>query len=156
MNEVASVDAGAGSRRGGTDRTPGPGAVRSAEPGAVALILADLSGYTAYLAASEPDRAPAIVADLVETVVRCLRPVARLDKLEGDAALMVASLHGLAGERIISLLAKTLATFDRRMRSLVASTACACAACAGIPGLDLSSSSTSATWCGIASPAGSS
>jgi class 3 adenylate cyclase len=103
----------------------------------VCLILADLSGYTAYLAASEPDRAPAIVGDLVETIVRCLRPVARLDKLEGDAALMVAPLEGLTGDRLIVLLATTLAAFDRRLRSMVAATACTCAACSGIPTLDL-------------------
>jgi uncharacterized protein YndB with AHSA1/START domain len=103
----------------------------------VCLILADLSGYTAYLAASEPDRAPAIVADLVETVVRCLRPIARLDKLEGDAALMVAPLVDLTGDRVIVLLATTLARFDRRLRSLIAATACTCTACTRIPLLDL-------------------
>ena len=63
----------------------------------VVLLLADLSGYTAYLAASEPERAPALAADLVETVVRQLRPTFRLEKLEGDAAFMVAPTDRLTG-----------------------------------------------------------
>ena len=48
----------------------------------VCLLLADLSGYTAYMANSEPEHAPALAGDLVETVVRQLRPGFRLAKLE--------------------------------------------------------------------------
>jgi hypothetical protein len=103
----------------------------------VCLLLADLSGYTAYLAASEPERAPAMAADLVETVVRQLRPTFRLEKLEGDAAFMVAPLDGLTGTALLDAIDATTAAFRARIRSLEQATTCTCEACRRIPELDL-------------------
>ena len=103
----------------------------------VCLLLADLSGYTAYLAASEPERAPAMAADLVETVVRQLRPTFRLEKLEGDAAFMVAPLDGLTGTGLLDAIDATTAAFRARIRSLEQATTCTCEACRRIPELDL-------------------
>lgn len=103
----------------------------------VCLLLADLSGYTAYLAASEPERAPAMAADLVETVVRQLRPTFRLEKLEGDAAFMVAPLDGLTGTALLDAIDATTAAFRSRIRSLERATTCTCEACRRIPELDL-------------------
>ena len=60
----------------------------------VCLLLADLSGYTEYVAASEPEHAPAMAGDLVEAVVRQLRPAFQLEKLEGDAAFLLAPIDG--------------------------------------------------------------
>ena len=103
----------------------------------VCMLLADLSGYTAYLAASEPERAPAMAADLVETVVRQLRPTFRLEKLEGDAAFMVAPLEGLTGEALLAAIDATTAAFQARLRSMAQATTCTCEACRRIPELDL-------------------
>ena len=50
------------------------------------FLIADISGYTSYLAGVELDHAQDIIADLMDTVVRCLRPPFRLAKFEGDAA----------------------------------------------------------------------
>jgi hypothetical protein len=38
------------------------------------LLIADISGYTGYLAAVELDHAQDILADLIGTVVTALRP----------------------------------------------------------------------------------
>lgn len=103
----------------------------------VVLLLADLSGYTAYLAASEPERAPALAADLVETVVRQLRPTFRLEKLEGDAAFMVATLDGLTGPALLDAIHATVGAFRTRLRSLAQATTCTCEACRRIPELGL-------------------
>ena len=103
----------------------------------VVLLLADLSGYTAYLAASEPERAPALAADLVETVVRRLRPTFRLEKLEGDAAFMVAPLDRLTAAALLDAIDATTAAFRTRLRSLAQSTTCDCEACRRIPELGL-------------------
>ncbi len=65
----------------------------------VCLLLADLSGYTEYVAASEPEHAPSMAGDLVEAVVKQLRPAFRLEKLEGDAAFLLAPLAALDGMR---------------------------------------------------------
>ena len=103
----------------------------------VVLLLADLSGYTAYLAASEPERAPALAADLVETVVRQLRPTFRLEKLEGDAAFMVGPTDRLTGPALLDAIDATAAAFRTRLRSLAQSTTCDCEACRRIPELGL-------------------
>ena len=53
------------------------------------FLIADISGYTGYLADVELDHAQDILADLVGAVVTALRPNFRLAKLEGDAACSV-------------------------------------------------------------------
>ena len=53
------------------------------------LLLADLTGYAAYLARGELAHAPVIAGDLLETVVGRLEPPFRLGKLEGDARVPV-------------------------------------------------------------------
>ena len=52
------------------------------------FLIADISGYTGYLADVELDHAQDILADLIGAVVTALRPDFRLAKLEGDAAFM--------------------------------------------------------------------
>ena len=63
------------------------------------LLIADISGYTSYLAAVELDHAQDILADLIGTVVTSLRPGFRLAKLEGDAAFVAAPGGKLDGRR---------------------------------------------------------
>ena len=58
------------------------------------LLIADISGYTSYLAGVELDHAQDILADLMGTVVTSLRPTFRLAKLEGDAAFTIAPADG--------------------------------------------------------------
>ena len=56
------------------------------EPQPMCMLIADISGYTGYLADVELAHAQDILADLMATVVGSLRPTFRLAKLEGDAA----------------------------------------------------------------------
>jgi hypothetical protein len=44
------------------------------------FVIADISGYTSFLAGVELDHAQDIIADVMDTVVRCLRPPFRLAK----------------------------------------------------------------------------
>ena len=52
------------------------------------FAIADISGYTSFLAAVELDHAQDIIADFMDTVVKGLRPPFRLAKFEGDAAFV--------------------------------------------------------------------
>jgi hypothetical protein len=52
------------------------------------FAIADISGYTNFLAAVELDHAQDIIADFMDTVVKALRPPFRLAKFEGDAAFV--------------------------------------------------------------------
>ena len=65
------------------------------------FLIADISGYTSYLAGVELDHAQDIVADLVSTVVTALRPAFRLAKLEGDAAFMYAPAEKIDGSILL-------------------------------------------------------
>jgi hypothetical protein len=103
----------------------------------VCMLLADLSGYTAYMANSEPDHPPALAGDLVETVVRQVRPTFQLAKLEGDAALLVAPLERLDGPMLLDAIDAAYDAFRRRVQSVTAATTCDCASCSRVPDLDL-------------------
>ena len=48
------------------------------------LLIADLTGYTAYLSRSEIEHAPTIAGDLLETVIGRLEPPFRLAKWRMD------------------------------------------------------------------------
>jgi hypothetical protein len=58
------------------------------KPEPACLVMADISGYTGYLAGVELDHAQDILADLIDTIVGALRPPFQLSKLEGDAAFV--------------------------------------------------------------------
>jgi len=64
-------------------------------PESACLLIADISGYTSYLAGVELDHAQDILADLLDTVVSTLRPTFRLAKLEGDAAFVYSLAQSL-------------------------------------------------------------
>ncbi|HEX5451175.1 MAG TPA: hypothetical protein VFW86_02185, partial [Candidatus Limnocylindrales bacterium] len=71
------------------------------EPTDSCLLIADISGYTSYLAGVELDHAQDILADLMATVVTSLRPTFRLAKLEGDAAFTVAPASAVDGSALL-------------------------------------------------------
>ena len=101
------------------------------------LVLADITGYTAYLAGSEIEHAPIIAGDLLETVVGRLEPPFRLAKLEGDAAFVFAE-DGRADPSLQQdALEAAYVAFRRRLRSIDAATTCDCNACRLAPRLDL-------------------
>lgn len=101
------------------------------------LLIADISGYTSYLAGVELDHAQDILADLVGTVVTTLRPTFRLAKLEGDAAFMVAPERELDGSLLLDTIERCYFGFRRRRRDVRQATTCACDACTRIPDLNL-------------------
>ena len=51
------------------------------------LVLADISGYTSYLAGVELEHSHDVLADLLDTIVRTAEGVLTLSKLEGDAMI---------------------------------------------------------------------
>jgi uncharacterized protein YndB with AHSA1/START domain len=101
------------------------------------LLIADISGYTSYLAGVELDHAQDILADLVGTVVTTLQPVFRLAKLEGDAAFMAAPEADLDGSLLLDVIERCYFGFRRRRRDVRQATSCECDACMRIPDLNL-------------------
>jgi uncharacterized protein YndB with AHSA1/START domain len=101
------------------------------------LLIADISGYTSYLAGVELDHAQDILADLIGTVVTTLQPTFRLAKLEGDAAFMVAPEDDLDGSLLLDVIERCYFGFRRRRRDVRQATTCECNACIRIPDLNL-------------------
>ena len=60
------------------------------KPESACFVIADISGYTGFLAGVELEHAQDIIADVMDTMVRRLRPPFRLAKFEGDAAFFYA------------------------------------------------------------------
>ncbi len=102
------------------------------------LVLADISGYTSFLAKTELDHAHEILTELLEVIVKSFNPILTLSKLEGDAVFSYAfSENILRGETLLELVEATYAAFRDRATSMHRNTTCTCAACRGINGLDL-------------------
>ena len=101
------------------------------------LLIADLSGYTGYLANAEPEEAPLIAGDLVETVVASLVPPFRLAGLEGDAAFLHVDPSEMDGPALLAAIGSTYEAFRHRVESLRLATSCECSACRTVPELDL-------------------
>ncbi len=106
-------------------------------PEPACLLIADISGYTSYLAGSELDHAQDILADLMTTVVGALRPGFRLAKLEGDAAFVYLLTERIDGSQLLDAVERTYFAFRRRLRDIAQATACECNACVLMPRLDL-------------------
>ena len=101
------------------------------------LLIADISGYTGYLADVELEHAQDILADLIGAVVTSLRPNFRLAKLEGDAAFTYMTADAIDGSMLLDTIERCYFGFRRRRRDIRQATSCACNACVRIPGLDL-------------------
>jgi uncharacterized protein YndB with AHSA1/START domain len=102
------------------------------------LLLADITGYTSYLAGVELDHAHEILTDLLETIVAQLKPVLHIAKLEGDAVFAYAPETAVQrGECLLELVESTYTAFRDRAEAVQRRTTCECNACRNIPALDL-------------------
>jgi uncharacterized protein YndB with AHSA1/START domain len=109
----------------------------AATPESGFLVIADLTGYTAYLSGGEIEHAPAIAGDLLETIVARLEPPFRLAKFEGDAAFLFAEDGRADGSLLLDAIEAAYLAFRRRLRSIDQATSCECNSCRLAPRLDL-------------------
>ncbi len=99
-----------------------------------ALVLADISGYSAFVQQTEVDHSWSILHELLDTVVRSVQGRMDVSQVEGDAILFIT---GLATPDVIKALEGTFVAFHRRLRDMQAVTTCPCDACARISILKL-------------------
>jgi hypothetical protein len=105
-------------------------------PERACLAIADVSGYTGYLAGVELDHAQDIIADLISTIVEAMAPF-QLAKLEGDAAFAYLAGDSVDGSVLQDAIEGTYVAFRSRLRSIQQASSCECNACVRIPTLDL-------------------
>lgn len=102
------------------------------------LLLADISGYTAFLTGTELEHSHAIVTELTKLIRATLTPPMRFVKLEGDAVFCFAPREAFPnGELLVELVESCYFDFSSRLLNMMRSTTCPCAACQEIGVLDL-------------------
>src|SRR5579863_3620647 len=100
------------------------------------FAIADISGYTRFLAGVELDHAQDIIADFMDTVVKGLRPPFRLAKFEGDAAFVYTTDAKVDGSVLQDAIEGAYFKFRRRLRSVRQASTCECQACFAMGDLD--------------------
>jgi uncharacterized protein YndB with AHSA1/START domain len=102
------------------------------------LVLADISGYTAFLTGTELEHSHAIVTELTKLIRSTLVPPLRFVKLEGDAVFCFADADAFPnGEQLVELVESCYFDFSNRLLDMTRSTTCRCDACQAIGDLDL-------------------
>jgi uncharacterized protein YndB with AHSA1/START domain/class 3 adenylate cyclase len=102
------------------------------------LVLADISGYTSYVAKVELDHANEILTDLLEVIVEQFKSMLTIAKLEGDAVFANVNESLLPRpEALLELIENTYIEFCRRRDSSRRRTTCQCRACQSMPALEL-------------------
>jgi hypothetical protein len=102
------------------------------------LVLADISGYTSFLASTELEHAHEVMTDLLELIVNKFKPVLILSKLEGDAVFAYTPESKVPrGETLLEIIESTYVAFKDRVEVIHKRTTCMCNACRAIPTLDL-------------------
>jgi hypothetical protein len=102
------------------------------------LVLADISGFTAFVTATELEHGPPIIAELLEEVIRRISPPLDIESIEGDAVFALG-LHGkvLPPARLLDVLHAGFAGFREKQRMLEADDSCSCNACRSVGQLRL-------------------
>jgi len=102
------------------------------------LVLADISGFTSYVAGTELEHAHEILTELLELIVARFTPTLTLSKLEGDAVFAYAPESKFTrGEALVELIEATYVAFRDLVEGMRRRTTCQCNACRAIPTLDL-------------------
>jgi hypothetical protein len=102
------------------------------------LLLADISGYTSYVATTELTHSQEILTELLETIIAKFKPLFTISKIEGDAVFAYASETNIPrNEIILELIESTYIAFRSQREAARRRTTCTCNACRNIPNLDL-------------------
>jgi hypothetical protein len=102
------------------------------------LVLADISGFTEFVTATEIEHGPAIIAELLEEVIARIAPPLAVQGVEGDAVFALGTDGTLLPPAsLLAVLDAGFAGFRRRQRALAADDSCTCGACRSIERLRL-------------------
>ena len=102
------------------------------------LVLADISGFTSFVAQTEIDHAHLALSFLLETIMEKLSSLLTIFQLEGDAVFAYAEESQLQeGKSLLELIDQTYLAFREKALALYAGATCPCRACKALPTLDL-------------------
>ena len=102
------------------------------------LLLADISGYTSFIARTEIEHAENVISPLLETIIGKLNELFTFVKLEGDAVFAYVPEDQVPGcSAMLELLDHTYRIFRDSATHMHEHATCPCKACKAIPSLDL-------------------
>jgi uncharacterized protein YndB with AHSA1/START domain len=101
------------------------------------FVIADISGYTNFISGVELDHGQDIIADIMDTLLRALRPTFRLAKFEGDAAFVYAAAERIDGSLLQDAIESAYFSFRKRLRNIKQANSCECQACSAMQSLDV-------------------
>ena len=102
------------------------------------LLIADITGYTAFLRESELEHAKDSLRSLLDLLIQNTKPPLIISRLEGDAVISYAPEGSfLQGQTLVELIESTYVEFRRALDLMVLNTTCNCLACRNIANLDL-------------------
>lgn len=102
------------------------------------LVLADISGYTSFVAKTEIEHAEKAISILLGTIIERMDDKLTIVKLEGDAVFSYIADDQMSDcKAMLELLDDTYRIFRDSARDLHAQATCPCRACKAIPTLDL-------------------
>ncbi|MBL6448538.1 DUF2652 domain-containing protein [Fulvivirga sp. 29W222] len=102
------------------------------------ILLADISGYTAFMANSELAHAPLVLSHIIQFLTKELTPTLQLAEVEGDALFLYATEEAISrGELLLELVESTYVNFRINKRTMIHNITCPCRACQEVANLDL-------------------
>jgi hypothetical protein len=102
------------------------------------LVLADISGYTSFVAQTEIEHADMALSFLLETIVEKIGGLLTIGQLEGDAVFAYIEESKLQeAKSLVELIDQTYLAFREKALALYSQATCPCKACRALPTLDL-------------------
>src|SRR5689334_22724539 len=102
------------------------------------LVLADISGYTSFVAKTEIEHADMALSFLLETIVEQISSLLTICQLEGDAVFAYIEEGKLQEvQSLLGLIDQTYLAFREKALALYSQATCPCRACRALPTLDL-------------------
>ena len=102
------------------------------------FVIADITGYTAFMTGSELDHAQDILKSLFDTILDNIKPPLTVSNYQGDAILTYAPEEGIQqGQTLLELIENVYFAFSRKRDHIRHATTCTCRACSNIANLDL-------------------
>lgn len=102
------------------------------------LVLADLSGYTSFVAQTEIEHADVVISQMLEAIIEKLSSLLTIVKLEGDAVFAYVPDERISDcDVMLQMLDDAYRFFRDSAITLHETATCPCKACKAIPMLDL-------------------
>ena len=109
-----------------------------ARPESGFLVLADISGFTKFVTATEIEHGAETTGALLADVIEALVPTLEIQELEGDAVFALGPDRATRSDaELIEAFGRALVAFKRRQVEMSLDASCRCRACAGVLALRL-------------------